>query len=170
MNTNVLLISPQDVRDMTNLSDNLDDCNIVPSIIDSQLIGLQSIIGTNLYDKLCKLVETGEIIDNLPYNNLLNNYIFNYLLNMVLADMVIYNYNKQHNVGNIQYIDNSYQHNSLSDLKYLQQYYTNKATFYAERLTDFLCKNITLYPEYKQCSDELNPSDIANTYKCGIKL
>lgn len=170
MNTNVLLINPQDVRDMTNLSDNLDDSNIVPSIIDSQLIGLQSIIGTNLYDKLCRLVQTGEIIDNVPYNNLLNNYIFNYLLNMVLADMVIYNYNKQHNVGNIQYIDNSYQHNSLSDLKYLQQYYVNKATFYSERLIDFLKQNSSLYPEYKQCSEELNPSDIANTYKCGIKL
>lgn len=169
MNINTLLISEEYVRTNSNVSDNLDSCLIVPSIVDAQLQGLMPIIGEPLFDKLCEMVENDALEGK--YKGLVDNYIAIYLLNAVLAEMVIDNYTRQHNAGSVQYQDTNYMQTGLSELKFVHQHYIDKAAFYANRLTEYLHAHESDFPEYhKHVCGQMHHSDNANIYHCGIAL
>lgn len=172
MKTNVLLISPEKLRGVTTMSENLDDCYIQPCIIDAQLVGLQSVIGTPLYDKLCRLVEGNTLNEpkNSIYKEFVDVYVECYLVYQTQVEMVVQSMSRQHNAGNVSYIDTSYQHTPTTDVKYLKDYYSNKASFFAERMLDFLHQHSDMIPEWKSSTYQLQGDDRANTYRCGIKL
>lgn len=171
MDINTLLINAEYVRNNSTVSDNMEDAYIIPSIIDAQLSGLQPLIGTRLYDTLCKHVDDADLDQNPDYKELLDNYVSLYLLYTVIANMTVDNYQRQHNAGSVVYTDTNYQQLGLSDLKYMEQHWRDKAAFYANRLTDFLHANSAKYPEYHQhhCG-EMHHDDISSTYHCGINL
>lgn len=169
MNIDTLLISPEYIRKYSTVSDNMNDNNIVPCIIDAQLSGLQPIIGTALYDELCKQVTDDDLTE---FNKLLlDNYIATYLLYQVIANMTVDNYQKQHNAGSVNYVDTNYQNIALSELKYMKQHWEDKASFYANRLDDFLHANSQNYPKfYEWKCGEMRHNDSSNVYHSGIGL
>lgn len=78
---------------------------------------------------------------------------------------------KQHNAGAVSYVDTNYDNKNLSDLKYLKAYYSNKETFYANRLVDYLHANHQKFPEFckiRDCSDM--PHNESSTYHCGLNI
>lgn len=169
MNINTLLISEEYIRQNSNVSDNLDSCLIVPSIVDAQLQGLMPIIGEPLFDKLCQMVDNDTLEGKYKY--LVDNYIAIYLLNAVLAEMVITDYSRQHNAGSVQYTDTNYTQTGLNELKFLHQHHLNKASFYANRLTDYLHSHSSEFPEYHKCEcGKMHHDDKANLYHTGIYL
>lgn len=169
MNINTLLISEEYIRQNSNVSDNLDSCLIVPSIVDAQLQGLMPIVGEALFDKLCEKVENKALEGK--YKDLVDNYIAIYLLNAVLAEMVITDYSRQHNAGSVQYTDTNYTQTGLNELKFLHQHHLNKASFYANRLTDYLHSHSSEFPEYHKCEcGKMHHDDKANLYHTGICL
>lgn len=170
MNINVLLISPSEVRSMTTMSNNLDDCYVITAIVDAQLTGLQPIIGTPLYDKLCTLVADDALGDSGLYNELVETYIKQYLVQQVQVELLVQSIARTHNAGTVQYVDASYQTASLQDVKYLRDYYANKASFFGERIIDFLTKHCNEITEYRERTFEMGSCDKADTYRCGIKL
>lgn len=173
MRNDVLLISPNTIRSVTTASDSLDDCYITPAILDAQLTGLQPIIGTPLYDKLCELVSSGAIEEptNHYYKELLGVYVECYLVYQTQMEMLVQNMTRSHNGGNIQYVDaQTYVQNTLQDVKYLKDHYSNKAAFFAGRMVDYLNEYSNRIPEYKATTHEMSSCVKADTYRCGIKL
>ena len=163
MNINTLLINPQYIKQYSTVGDNVDDNYITPAIIDAQLMGLQPIVGTMLYDCLCEMVDTKTV--TTEYQELLDNYITPYLLNKTQAYLLMNLFAKQRNAGVVQYLDVNQQQIDISQVKFLKADFESKATFYAQRLADFLCANSQVYPEYhnrRDCADL--PSDRKDTF------
>ena len=172
MNTATYLVNTDYIKQNSSISDNLNDNILMPIIKDTQITKLAPILGEALYDKLCTVVESDNYILEYPnYANLLDNYVKMYLLNEVQATMTITNFQKQHNAGSVQYVDTNYSNIQLNELKYMRQYWENKASFYGERLTNYLNANRELFPEYKECiKGGLNATDTSNVYWSGLCL
>ena len=148
----VLLISEQTLKSYSLVNGNVDSQYILPAIQYAQDEGLQPLLGTRLYRTLCALVENNQIQENEAYKELLDVYITPYLINKVMADIQVPVSFKIRNQGIIQNTgDNTYVP-QIKDIQYVQQYYNNKADFYANRLSDFLCANVNTYKEYRRKS------------------
>ena len=169
MNINTLLITPEYIKQYSTVGDNTQPEYITPSIIDSQIMGLQPIIGTMLYDRLCEMVTEKTLTDD--YKHLLDNYIAPYLLNKTQANLLMNLFAKQRNAGVVQYLDTNQQQTDISSVKFMRAEFESKATFYANRLTDYLCANSNKYPEWhdrRDCADL--PSDKGDAYSNQINF
>lgn len=169
MNTSILIINEEFIKENSTVSDNLSDKLIKPSIIDAQISGLMPLIGEILYDKICSMIESDSIQDS--YKQLIDNYIKHYLLYQTIANMTINNFQKQHNAGSVQYVDTNYSNIQLRELQYVETHWNNKAAFYAKRLTDYLIANNDIFPEYKTCeTGKMKSNERTITSYIGISL
>lgn len=153
----ILLISEKTLKSQSYINDNVDSCYIVPSIRSAQDIGLQPLIGTNLYKALQTKIENGSIDGN--YKVLMDEYITPYLVNRVMMEIQLPLAYKMRNSGVVQ-SNNEYETNTyLRDAKSMSVYYEQKSDFYGLRLTSYLNHNSSLFPEYTtgDCSD-IKPS------------
>lgn len=170
MNINTLIVTSEYIKSFSTISDNLDDDILTPAIIDAQLTGLQPLIGTNLYDRICEDIENNALTGD--YKKLVDNYISQYLLMAVQAELCITNYSKEHNAGPVNYTDLNYQNTSLNELKFIKGYWDEKANFYGNRLTEYLHANHNKYPEYNEQRDcaDMTAKGCSVTNYCGINL
>jgi hypothetical protein len=166
--TNTFLLSEIKLREYTDLDNNIDSALIKNAIRESQDIRLQSIIGTLLYNKIMDLVDTNEI--DLPansnYKTLLDSYIQNYLIYAAYWYSLDAIYLRSRNNGLIQ--PNGGENSdavdrSLYNLK--RQSVESKMEFYAEKLTEYIIEENTLFPELNDSNKlyEQNP-DYSNKY------
>lgn len=163
MDINTLLINPQYIKQYSTVGDNVDEAYITPAIMDAQLMGLQPIIGTYLYDNLCEMVS--ENILTAEYKELLDNYIVPYLLQKTQTFLLMNLFAKQRNAGVVQYLDTNQQQLDISQVKFIKAEFENKATFYATRMTDYLCANAKSFPEWNDRRDRADlPSDSKDAY------
>ena len=165
---NVLLISEKTLKTDSLINDNVDSMYILPAVQMAQEQGLQSIIGTKLYNRICNDVKDGHLEDD--YKLLLDDYITPYLEYQVMSDIQIPLAYKMRNLGVIQTTDEHTLTPSMKDIQYLVEYYGNKAKFYSNRLYDFLCANCNTYKEFRKkdnCSDLMSNKQ---SYKTHISL
>lgn len=166
----VYLISENTIKSNSIINNNVDTQFLYPAITYSQDEGLQPLIGTKLFRKLKELVASGEIEKEVDYKILLDEYITPYLLNKVVANIQMDLAFKLRNQGVIQQNGENFNYPSMKDTQYFIQSYENKATFYGNRLTDFIKANRSKYPEYckvDSCADlHANPGN----YSTGIYL
>lgn len=163
----VLLISENTLKTYTLVNDNVDGKYILPAIQTAQDIDLETLIGKSLLNKLCTLVETGEISNNTNYKLLLDDYITPYLCWQVLSTIQI---GLNYKFSNSGIISNEDERKSKLDYKnnqLLQEQYKHFADSYAGKLKDYLCSNSDKYPEYNQCLDYSHKEDVEY---CGIYL
>lgn len=166
----VFLISEATMKKNSVVNNNVDGMYLLPAIEYAQDAGLQSLIGTKLYNKLMELVENGDIASATDYKYLLDEYITPYLVNKVTADIQIPLAFKMRNQGVVQQTGENTYVPSMKDIQYVKQDYDNKANFYGQRMSDYLRANRTKYPEYcsvDSCADM--PSD-KGAYNTGIFL
>lgn len=148
-----LLISETTLKTQTAVNANVNPEYIVPSIHKAQDIGLQPLIGTKLYRKMCDIVADHSIYTSggfSHYKTLLDDYITPYLCNKVMAELQIVLFAKIRNAGVITSQDQQTQQLSQSECEYIRKKYDYDADFYGTRLTDYLCVNSSLFPEYCQ--------------------
>ena len=166
--TNTFLLSEIKLREYTDLDNNVDSALIKNAIRESQDIRLQSIIGTLLYNKIMDLVDNNEI--DLPansnYKTLLDNYIQNYLIYASYWYALDAIYLRSRNNGLIKPTggENSVDvDRSLYNLK--RQSVEGKMEFYAEKLTEYIIEENTLFPELNDSNKlyEQQP-DYSNKY------
>lgn len=169
---NILLISEETLKEMSLIGDNVESQFILPAIELAQEQGLQTIIGTKLLRKLQTLVDDGSITaeTNSKYKELLDDYITIYLSYQVMSEIQIPLSYKMRNSGLIQNQDDKQITLSLKDVMFIKQFYDDKALWFSKRLSDYLCANSTLYPEYKSYDTvaDLNASE--SHYNSGICL
>lgn len=167
------MINAEYVKNNSSVSGNMEDCYIIPSIVDVQLSSLMPLIGEPLFDALCVMVDDKTIHtpEKADYKELLENYISIYLLYATIGEMTIGNFQRLHNAGSVNYTDTNYNQIALNELKFMEQHWVDKAAFYANRLTDFLHHNSSKYPEFhKHECGKMSHNDKANIYHCGINI
>ena len=172
----VLLISEAKIKSEGLLNNNVSPELIISSIKIAQDQGLQPIIGTNLYKNIQNIIEYGLIGDteNTNYKYLIDEYITPYLLYKTIEEIQIPLSFQMKNIGtytkNVDGTENTMAV-ALSDLKYIKQFYANKAEFYGQRMANYICSNITLFPEYNSSSNNGDMGgDLKNVYKCNLNI
>lgn len=149
----VFLISEQTLKADSLINDNTGTEFIRPAIELAQDIHLQELIGTKLLNKICSLVQNDTIVQYPDYKALLDEYITPYLEWMVTSLIQLPIAFKTRNLGVIQTNDDRVNNLGLKDVQVLEQYYANKAAFYATRMSKFLKANTNIYPEYCSCDN-----------------
>lgn len=168
---NIYLIGEDDLKQYTAINDNVDACYINPAIIKAQDIGLQPLIGTALYKRLLQMVNDGTIAGegNEYYKELLDVYATPYLRERTAVELVWNLFAKLRNAGVVTSNDQQTQQMSIGDCEYLRKKYDYDATFYANRMSDYLRANCSHFPEYTACAcDQLSANKKA--YNTGIVL
>lgn len=150
--TTVQLLSEQRLKTDGFINDNVDTVYIFPAVKKAQDISLTQLIGSALVDRLCQLVMDGFTEETMDYKNLLDIYIIPYLEWVVKSEIILPTHYKIRNAGVVSNTD--FEHFSSADKEMILQLIDdakNTASWYANRLTDFLCHNSIKYPEYSQC-------------------
>lgn len=147
---NVLLISANTVRELTAISDNVNDKHLIPSIKETQDMEFQPIVGSPLFNKLCMLVKDGSISaeENEKYKNLLD-FAKYYLAYATVAKLAVTVCAHIDNMGVMQSNDEHTQNYSLKEIFQLSQHYQNKADYYLLRLQNYVCKNCSDFDELR---------------------
>ena len=157
-NNDVLLISEDYIKSITNISDNLANDYLLPSIKLAQDIDLESIIGTQLLEKIQELIYNNDISnqDNSMYKLLLDKYIQPYLAYATikhLAPTVSY---KLANQGVLRTDDEKSYNVTSNEVDKVSDYYNHLSNTYKKRLQLFLIANYNEFPEivnWKSISD-----------------
>lgn len=168
----IFLISEDTLKNETIINDNTGSEYIAPAIETSQDIYLQQLVGTALLDKLYQLIENGRIgnAENVHYKKLIDEYITNYLKYKVLSEITIPLAYKYRNAGVVQTTNDNVATTTMRDAGLVQNHYEIRATFYADRLTSYLCANSGLYPEWKTARDSSDLIADSDAYKTNIVL
>lgn len=168
----VLLISEDNVKTLSGLNDNIWGKSLLPAIREAQEIGLQGIIGTCLYQKLCSVVEDGSIKDseNIAYKTLLDNQIQYYLLYKVISDLIPIIGVKLANIGTVISNDEHIQNLTEDERSRVDTYYAYRADFYCKRLQEFLLENRELFPELDECACNNMRANLESASSVGLWL
>ncbi|WP_455649924.1 DUF6712 family protein [Enterocloster citroniae] len=115
---------------------------------------IENVIGTCLYDKLIDLIRCDRLDcpENSIYKELLDKYLFKIFAYAVQAELSIPKSFKVRNAGTIQQASDNMQQVGLSDIKYLNSWYRNKADLYINRTIMFLKCNKKCIPELCHCA------------------
>lgn len=146
-------ITPSDVKDLTNISDNLSEKYILTAIREAQQTELTTVLGIHFITKLEEAVNKGEVPER--YSELLDNYILYFLCYNVISKLIPIASVKIDNAGAITTGDEKVENLSLDEVFRLQDYYTQKSDYYKMRLQRYLMANRAKYPEL-DCTSEIH--------------
>ena len=157
-NNDVLLISEDFIKSTTNVSDNISNDYLLPAIKLAQDINLESTIGTQLLQKLQKLVFDNDISnqENEMYKLLLDKYIQPYLAYATIQHLTPTVAYKLANQGVLRTDDDKSYNITSNEVDKVMDYYNHIANTYKKRLQLFLIANYNEFPEllnWKSISD-----------------
>jgi hypothetical protein len=164
MSLNILLISPDMLKDRTAIHSNIDEKLLYPTIKVCQDMYIHPLLGSALYNKIINLVDTGNVsgVTYTDYKTLLDDYIVDtlcwYVLSKAIFDVTYQMYNK----GVIKKQGDSTDLLGVDELEALRNEYRIRAEYYGERLRKYLIATATtsILPEYftgNNTADALNP-------------
>jgi hypothetical protein len=148
MSSNILLISPQIIKDRSGLHTNVDDKLIRPEIKAMQDLYIMPTLGSTLFNLICDEIEAGTLAD--PRKYLIDTYVIDCLMNYVLFTLPTALNNQFYNKG-VSNSPNETTNNANSNQENLtvNNQYRVRAEFYKERLKRYLTQNApTLFPQY----------------------
>lgn len=172
-NNDVLLISESYIKSVTNISDNIANDYLLPAVKLAQDVDLESTIGTQLLQKLQKLVYDNNISneENAMYKLLLDNYIQPFLAYCTIKHIVPTVAYKLVNQGIIRTEDEKSYNVTSNEVDKVADYYNHLSNFYKKRLQMFL---ISKYNSFTELLNWKSISDIrANLYSaagCNVNL
>ena len=165
--TDILLITEQSIKNLTNISDNMSGKLLLPAIRESQEINLREILGDALLNELKRQVEIDDVRET--YGRLLLQCQY-YLAYQSCANICMITSVKIDNAGLQRVSDEKMEPLPVSEVNQIHDYYQQKADFYCERLQHFLLQNKDDYPQLntRQCN-AIN-SNLYSSASCGIFL
>lgn len=154
------LITSEEVTTNTSMGGNVDPDKYMHLIIDAQVMILENVLGTKLYDKII----TDFVADNLAgdYLTMFNDYIKPVLWHSVYAEYLRDGIVLAQNTGIFTHTPEDGQPADLDNIKYTAKNARSKSDVYIDRLTKFLCdSSITEYDNaqdnnYDQKPDNFN--------------
>lgn len=143
----ILLISEDYFKTQSGLNDNIYGSYLLPTIRESQDIDLQQIIGSELLDTLCAMIEDETILYESNYKILLDKYIQPFLLYATICNLIPFVATKISNIGLVINNDEHVVNVSKNERDYLIWQYNYKKVFYKKKLQKYLCKNKSKFNE-----------------------
>ena len=152
---NVMLISPQKVKTWGVINLNVNESEIGNAIRISQEIYLRDIVGTDLvervqrlvYNKIQGLPDTIDDEANEAYKVLLDDYLTPVLVYRAAVELCTLMTLKIRNMGVVKNNDTNVQTTSAGDVKHMREYYSTFFNDKVNRLMDFLCGNKEAFEE-----------------------
>lgn len=159
-----LFISEKYIKENSVIDENTDYKKILPTVWQCQMQYIQNLLGTKLYEYL--IVEINDLLDNaVPLEavdkTLIDDYISDahlYWCEYELQIPLLYE-TRNKNVSKNR-SDNA-DPIGLKESYRIENRFKDKAEFFSERLSDYLCANSDLYPSYctEDASDEVRPTE-----------
>ncbi len=142
----VLLITPEEVRNRTSLDANIEDDKIINTIILVQDLTIESILGSVMFDEIKAQV----IANNLDskYTTLLDHHVRKVLISAILVRITLFLVYRFNNTGVVKNKTDKQEILSASELKTLRDEAQEPVKTYSDRLTAFLKANTATYPLY----------------------
>ena len=164
-----MIITPDEVRTLSNISDNVNSKVLAAAIRTVQDDELMLIVGEPLLDKLKDVKENGgsEIPPNVKSDGTLltpdqkapaGRSIYTeviekarmFIINKVISELIVMINYKIDNAGLIQTADDNIECLGIDDTLTLKGYYDSRADHYAHLLQNFLIENLSRIPELTQ--------------------
>ena len=152
-----LLLTVEEIKENGFLNANMEDEYVIPAIQEAQDVFLREILGDSLLNKLLELTEAESLSGK--YEELVNNYIKYYLKYRTLSILTMTVNFKIRNMGVVNQYGPEVNTTNLEETKYIQNYYVEKADFYANRISKWLELNKQYIPEYKVCCKQITNPD-----------
>ena len=163
----VLFISEQKLKDSTAINLNVDVDILLPFVREAQKLYVETALGSDLTQKLKDEITAGTLAG--AYETLVDDYIGDMLPGYSLYHALPYLRFKVEN-GNI-YSKTSETGTALSteEAQHFREEILNTASYYRERLIDYICNNSSSFPEYTtNTGADVNPS--SENYYNGMNL
>ncbi len=167
----VLLISEQKLKDSSSINLQVDNEILLPYILQSQTLYVETKLGTQLYNKLKDLITNNTIglPANAAYKTLLDDYISFVLVNYSFYHVIPFLRFKVENSNIFSKTSETGNALSIEEAQSLREEIVNTAQYYTERMIDYICNNTSSFPEYSTNSGaDVNPD--RNAYYNGMNL
>jgi hypothetical protein len=149
--TNVYLISETQLKEGSVIDENVDMKTLKPMILIAQDQRILPIIGTGLFNEIKTQIQANTL-------TALNTTLLDTYITPALKMWVIYEYTipgtfkyRNKNVGNQGGENNT--PSGIDELLRLMDYWKDKAEWYSERITKYLCENSSDYPLFDNPGD-----------------
>jgi hypothetical protein len=144
--TDVFIISEENLRQFTDINNNVDSKLLKNAVRESQDIEIQRILGTKLYEAILDKIKTNTLTGN--YEELVLDWVQNALLYAAYYYALEDIYVRPRNNGllsptggeNSEKVDGTWYNRKRQSVE-------NKKQFYEERLTNYLIQKQGLFPE-----------------------
>ena len=165
--TDILLITEQSIKNITNISDNMAGKLLLTAIRESQEINLREILGDALLDEIKRQIQENDVRET--YNQLILQCQY-FLAYQSCANICMITSVKIDNAGLQRVSDEKMEPLPVSEVNQIHDYYQQKADFYCERLQNFLLQHKEDYPQLttRQCNS-IN-ANLYSSASCGIFL
>lgn len=164
----VLFVNPDYLKRMTQLNGGVEDSTMVPSIIVAQDKYIQQYLGTDLLNKLKDDVRLGTLTGD--YANLMDNYVRKAVVWWTMVELLPNLYVKVDNGGLVIRTAENTASISQSDLHREIENARQNAQFYTTRLVEYLCANLTSFPEYTSNENPDMFPESAVYYQSGMTI
>lgn len=155
-----LFITPEELKSTTILGGNVDPDKFLFSIANTQIITIEPLLGSILYDKIKAEAATTPVGLTGKYLTLYNEFIKPITKNQALAEYIEISSFMISNGGAFKYSPENAETMSKDEIMMLSQKYSSIADMYVLRFEKWICKNPI--PEYKTSQDEVNASKSIN--------
>jgi len=156
------LITSQQVKERTSIGGNVDADRLKHLIDDVEIMTLENVLGTKLYDKI--VTDYGADTLAGDYETLYDDYIVSILCYLTFAEYLRDSVVLAQNGGVYTHTPEDAQPASLDDIEYVAKRNQSKADVYIERMQSFLCdKNIAEYDDSQDNDYDIDPkADVTN--------
>lgn len=162
----VLFISEQFLTDNTVINSNTEFKQLRPTIIAAQDMQIQQAIGSPMMEELKTQITTSTL--TAANTTLLVDYIQKALLYWVMYEAPLVLSYKYANKGIVKHDSDNAQPASMNEMNFLAKKYKDKAEWYTDRITDFLCANVLDYPTYAGSVPDGGIHPRQNEYTSGL--
>jgi hypothetical protein len=154
-----IFISEGFFKENSAVDENVDMKQINPTIWQCQIQHIQNVLGTKLYDKILSDISASTLTGD--YLTLVDDYCADALVYWVMYEVqipLLFKF-RDKNVSK-KSSDNAFPI-STKELSRIENRYKDKAEFFTKRISDYLCTNSALFPEYNTENefDEVRPQD-----------
>jgi hypothetical protein len=159
-----LLITQADIKALTSLNGNVDTDKIMPYIKIAQDIHLTRLLGSVLIKKIQADIIGNTLTGN--YQTLVVDYCKPVLIHYTMSEFLPFMAYSLSNKGVYKHTAESSESVQKNEVDYLAEKERTHAQYYAQRLTDYLCHNSSLFPEYTTYTPD-GVSSTSNNYTGG---
>ena len=156
------LITSQEVKSNTSMGGNVDSDNIMHLIFDAQIMVLENILGTALYNKIVADFTSSSLAGD--YSRMFTNYIKPVLWHSTYAAYLREANVLAKNGGVFTNTPEEATATPLENIQYVAKNAQSKADVYIERLTRYLCdKNVPECDNAQANNYDIDPKDDITT-------